>query len=188
MPKLIDRQIADPKKPFIPFDSTGNQPVPDFLPIGGDQLVRQTSSTHGPDGYITTDPKQIARNQERLEFKIKSAAHQFTYHDRLDVADADTLVIAYGVTARAARVAVKQLARSDRRASLLVLKTLWPVPEELIRGIAEDYWRIVVVEMNLGQYLREIERILPDKKIDFLGQMNGELIKPGQIQEVIQNG
>ncbi len=28
----------------------------------------------------------------------------------------------------------------------------------------------------------------PDKKNDFLGQMNGELIKPGQIMEVIQNG
>jgi len=41
------------------------------------------------------------------------------------------------------------------------------------------------MEMNLGQYVREIERILPDKKVDFLGQMDGRLIPPQRIQEVI---
>ena len=162
--------------------------MPDFLPIGGARLVRQTSSTHGPDGYITTDSEQIARNQERLDFKIKSAVHQFTYHNHFTVSGADTLVIAYGVTARAARVAIKKMASSRRRASLLVLKTLWPVPEQLIQKTAAGYRRIVVVEMNLGQYVQEIKRLLSGKKIEFLGQMNGELIKPGQIQEVIQNG
>ena len=44
------------------------------------------------------------------------------------------------------------------------------------------------MEMNLGQYVREIQRLLPDKTIDFLGQMNGELITPQQITEVILNG
>ena len=39
--------------------------------------------------------------------------------------------------------------------------------------------------MNLGQYVREIQRVLPDHDIRFLGQMNGELIKPHQIQEVV---
>jgi 2-oxoglutarate ferredoxin oxidoreductase subunit alpha len=74
------------------------------------------------------------------------------------------------------------------KASLLILKTLWPVPEQLILEKAAPYKRVVMAEMNLGQYVRELQRLLTDKKIDFLGQMNGELIKPGQIQEVIQNG
>jgi len=69
-----------------------------------------------------------------------------------------------------------------------VLKTLWPVPEQLIREKAEPYTRVVMPEMNLGQYVRELQRVLPGKGIDFLGRMNGELIKPGQIQEVIQHG
>jgi 2-oxoglutarate ferredoxin oxidoreductase subunit alpha len=70
-----------------------------------------------------------------------------------------------------------------------VLKTLWPVPERLIRQIQPPpIDRVVVVEMNLGQYVREIQRLLPGKQVDFFGQMNGELIKPGQIQEVIENG
>jgi 2-oxoglutarate ferredoxin oxidoreductase subunit alpha len=43
----------------------------------------------------------------------------------------------------------------------------------------------VVVEMNMGQYVREIQRLLPGKPVSFLGQMNGNLIKPEQIREVI---
>jgi 2-oxoglutarate ferredoxin oxidoreductase subunit alpha len=69
--------------------------------------------------------------------------------------------------------------------SLLVLKTLWPVPADLIKSIASRYSRIVVFEMNMGQYVREIERLLPDKQIDFHGQMNGELIAPWEMVEVL---
>jgi 2-oxoglutarate ferredoxin oxidoreductase subunit alpha len=97
-------------------------------------------------------------------------------------------VIAYGVTARAAKVAVKRLQQGGHLASLLVLKTLWPVPEALIREKAAPYQRVVMAEMNLGQYVREVQRLLPDKEIGFMGQMNGELIKPAQIMEVIENG
>jgi 2-oxoglutarate ferredoxin oxidoreductase subunit alpha len=43
--------------------------------------------------------------------------------------------------------------------------------------------RVLVVEMNLGQYVREIERLLPGRKIDFCGQMDGRLIAPETIVE-----
>lgn len=188
LPQLVERRMADANKSFAPFGVTGDQRVPDFLPIGGRQLVRQTSSTHGTDGYITTDPDQIAMVRQRLDTKLKKAVSDFTFYDEYTVADTDTLVIAYGVTSRAAKAAVKNLQQSNSPASLLVLKTLWPVPQQLICEKAAPYNRVVMAEMNLGQYVRELQRLLPDKKIDFLGQMNGELIKPGQIMEMIQNG
>jgi 2-oxoglutarate ferredoxin oxidoreductase subunit alpha len=89
------------------------------------------------------------------------------------------------VTARAARVAVARPERPVKPVSLLVPKTLWPVPERLIVEYGRPYDRVVVVEMNLGQYVREIQRLLPGKQVDFFGQMNGNLIKPEQIREVI---
>jgi 2-oxoglutarate ferredoxin oxidoreductase subunit alpha len=62
------------------------------------------------------------------------------------------------------------------------------VPEELIKEKAKHAQRVVVVEMNLGQYVREIERVLPDKTIDFLGQMDGRLISPNQIAKALAHG
>lgn len=188
IPPVSERKMADEDGDFLPFATKDDQLVPDFLPIGSTTLVRQTSSTHGPDGYITTDPEQIEKMQERLDAKIKTGISQFTFYDEYVVEGADTLVIVYGVTARAAKMAVKELQQSDKPASLLILKTLWPVPEALIREKASPYRRVVMAEMNLGQYVRELQRVLPGKQIDFLGRMNGELIKPGQIMERIQNG
>jgi 2-oxoglutarate ferredoxin oxidoreductase subunit alpha len=188
LPQTIDRKKADEHKPFVPFASTQERPVPEFIPLGSRQLVRQTSSTHGPDGYITTDPDQISQMLQRMKAKIESAVQKFTFYDEHRVSGATTLVVTYGITARAALAAVKRLQKSAHPASLLVLKTLWPVPEALLREKAAPYQRLVAAEMNLGQYVRELLRILPDKKIDFIGQMNGELIQPGQIMEVVDDG
>jgi 2-oxoglutarate ferredoxin oxidoreductase subunit alpha len=41
--------------------------------------------------------------------------------------------------------------------------------------------------MNLGQYVNEIRRILGGRTIDFYGQMNGVLISPAKVMEVIEN-
>ncbi|MEJ2641417.1 MAG: transketolase C-terminal domain-containing protein [Desulfosarcinaceae bacterium] len=185
LPAVVDRRQADGETPFVPFGVGEGRHVPDFLPIGGKRLVRQTSSTHGVNGYITTDPEEIAMLQRRLKEKLTRSIAAFTYFDEIDTPGAETLVVAYGVTARAAKIAVRRLKERGQFASLLVLKTLWPVPEDLIREKAAPYQRVVMAEMNLGQYVRELERLLPDKQTAFVGQMNGELIKPAQIMDTI---
>ncbi len=159
--------------------------VPGFLPIGGPTLVRQTSSTHGAHGYITTDPAEIEAMNRRLQRKIEDKVEEFTFAETLLEPAADTLLVTYGVTARAARAACRRLKEHGRPVSLLVLKTLWPVPEALIRRSAAAAERVVVVEMNLGQYVHEIRRTLGGKRVDFLGRMDGQLIKPARIEEEV---
>ncbi|BBO90389.1 pyruvate flavodoxin/ferredoxin oxidoreductase [Desulfosarcina ovata] len=185
LPKIVDRKTADRSKPFLPFATTGDDSAPDFLPIGDEVLVRQTSSTHGANGYITVDPDEINAFQVRLQKKLTAHVDEFTFFEQDLDTRADTLLVAYGVTARASRVAVTTSRAAGKPVSLLTPKTLWPVPERLIVDTAAPYRRIVVVEMNTGQYVREIQRLLPGKTIDFFGQMNGNLIKPEQIREVI---
>jgi 2-oxoglutarate ferredoxin oxidoreductase subunit alpha len=187
-PKLVDRATASPDQPFLPFRVGKEQLVPDFLPVGGNTLVRQTSSTHAKTGYITTDTGEIAAVLSRLKTKLDSTVDQFSYYESLISKNAETLIISYGVTARAAKAAFTELQRQGEPVSLLVLKTLWPIPEKVIGEAARDIKRIVVVEMNLGQYVHEIERLLPGKRIDFAGQMNGQLIAPHKITETIANG
>ncbi|QTA82070.1 2-oxoglutarate synthase, subunit alpha [Desulfonema limicola] len=187
IPAIINRKTGTENKPFLPFGVSDKSLVPDFLPVGSKTLVRQTSSTHGPDGYITVDPGIISQTQERLYKKICSGIDKFTYYEADTEPDSDTLVICYGVTARAAKTAVYNLRKNGKKISLLILKTLWPVPEKLILKHARSIKRVIVPEMNLGQYVREIERILKGIKIEFLGRMDGNLIKPAQIEEMICN-
>ena len=185
---LVERRPADPDEPFLPFRVHADRQVPDFLPIGAKTLVRQTSSTHGANGYINTDPEEIGLMQQRLKEKLEGTVADYTYFDEIHIPEAETLIVTYGITARSARTAVERLKTEGHLASLLILKTLWPVPEALIRAKVGPYKRLVVAEMNLGQYVREIQRITPDKYIGFVGQMDGELIKPVQIMAEVRNG
>ena len=185
-PPVIDR-IQSKEENFLPFAVKEGSMVPEFLPIGGKTLVRQTSSTHGADGYITTDSNIIASFQNRLKNKLESAIDTFSFHESFIEEDADILIITYGVTGRAAKVVVSERRKTGNPLSLLILKTLWPVPEKIIRDKAKRAKKIFVFEMNMGQYVYEIERILPDKKVIFFGQMDGRLITPRQIMEAISN-
>lgn len=45
-----------------------------------------------------------------------------------------------------------------------------------------------MTEINPGQYIKELRKLLPDKKINFPGQMNGETIKPDRNMEIILHG
>ena len=184
VPERINRRPPPDSSSFLPFQVSGRMRTPYFLPIGGNVPVRQTSSTHGPDGYITTDPDQISATQQRLMSKLEAAVEDFSFYD-LQAEAADTLVITYGVTARAAGEAVRLCRKAGKSVGLLILKTLWPVPERLICEKAGPYRRVVVIEMNLGQYVHEIRRVLAGRRIDFYGQMDGRLVTPATIKEVI---
>ena len=188
IPDLVNRTAPPAGKPFLPFQVNEGQTVCDFLPIGGNVPVRQTSSTHGENGYITTDQAEIARVLLRLKAKLELAVDSFSFYELFADDQSDTLIVAYGVTARAAKAVYKELRGTGKPVSLLILKTLWPAPESVIRRAAETVKRVVVVEMNLGQYVQEIERIIGQKKVDFCGQMDGWLISPDKIKEAVTNG
>ncbi len=185
LPAVVERTRYEGDT-FLPFAAEPDK-APPFLPIGGKTLVRQTSSTHGPDGYITIDPDTISATQNRLRHKIQSKRNEIAIYEKKMVPDTKTLVISYGITTRAVDDAAAALAEKGQPISTLSLKTLWPVPEKVILDTASQFDRIVVIEMNLGQYVNEIRRVLQGKKVDFYGQMNGVLIPPAKIMEVIEN-
>ncbi|SDT84417.1 pyruvate flavodoxin/ferredoxin oxidoreductase [Desulfobacula phenolica] len=185
LPKIVERNLFS-ESTYLPFEAKPDA-APPFLPIGGKIIVRQTSSTHGPDGYLTIDPDVIAQNQARLRKKIHKARNRITLFEENIKKTSDTLVISYGITSRSVKNAAKRLEKKDKAVSTLTLKSLWPVPEDLLIKKAKPFTRIAVIEMNLGQYVKEIQRVLCDKKIGFYGQMNGQLITPSKIMEVIEN-
>jgi 2-oxoglutarate/2-oxoacid ferredoxin oxidoreductase subunit alpha len=184
-PPVIER-TQHTSGPFIPFVTKNGSDVPAFLPIGGSIPVRQTSSTHGADGFITTNPGEIEATIERLQRKIESQVHSFSFFEHEERQGARTLIVAYGVTARAAQAACHTLLQEKGiPVSLLILKPLWPPLEDVLKSAAADMERVLVVEMNTGQYVHEVRRVLGGKRVDFLGKMNGELMTPSEIMAEI---
>jgi len=98
--------------------------------------------------------------------------------------DARTLVIAYGSTARSARQAIHMCRRQN--VGLLVLKTIWPFPKEEVLLAAHGVRRVIVPEMNLGQVVLEVERLVGRDRVSRVNRADGEMITPDQILRAIQ--
>jgi 2-oxoglutarate ferredoxin oxidoreductase subunit alpha len=185
---------------FLPwrFDPIDRPPL--FSSYGGKHIVRFTGSSHDEHGMLTQDPAVVGRLNEHLWRKIEDHRSEIEFVSPDLQPEAATLLVSYGVTARAMAEAVRVSRTRDRRVSALTIQTVWPVPEDGILdvlcnpGCHAEIRRVVVGELNLGDFKREVERVVhgwaartsrPAPEIVGLSRVDGELITPGQFIEAI---
>jgi 2-oxoglutarate ferredoxin oxidoreductase subunit alpha len=163
-------------------------PAGEIVPLhryGLGDTIRFTGSTHDEGAVITKHPPTVAALNHHLAAKIEE------HLDDLELVTSDlqpgarTLIVSYGVTAGAARLAVEQARAAGRAVSHLVIASLWPVPEAAIGAALEGVERVVVPELNLGQYRREIERLAGERTVAGINRVDGELIGVEEIAEAI---
>ncbi len=130
--------------------------VPDF---GIGYRFHVTGLMHDERGYPTTDPAVASRLLERLENKVKAVA-DWVAPELYQVADADVVFIAYGITARIARQAVDHLRAKGILAGLFRPRAIWPFPGAALRESIQYARVVVVAEMNLGQWVYAVEHAL----------------------------
>jgi 2-oxoglutarate ferredoxin oxidoreductase subunit alpha len=173
---------------FRPYRYEPADGVPQLVPMGGENLVRFTGSTHDERAFLTKDPPTVARLNRHLAAKIED--HRDEIEDvALDLEPgARTLLVSYGVTAGAQRAAVRRLRAAGRKVSGAIVRSLWPVPETALARAFEGIGlrgRIVVAELNQGQYRREIERLGGGRQVVGVERMDGKLIVPAQLEEAV---
>jgi 2-oxoglutarate ferredoxin oxidoreductase subunit alpha len=175
---------------FIPYHVEHIDDVPAFSPFGGPNRVRFTGSTHDERGFLTKDREKVARLNEHLAAKIDAHRREIELVS-VDLQEgARTLILSYGVTARSSLEAVAIARQSGRKVSSLIIHSIWPVPEFAITEALRGVDRVVVPELNLGQYRREVERLANHEphnasrtEVVGVNRVDGELIAPNQILE-----
>lgn len=182
LPPIVERKKAAPDRPYLPHDFGSLEDVPAMSDFGGEHVARYTTSTHGRDAYLTTNPAAIQEMIDHFHAKIDNAADKIAMVKEDIQEGADTLVISYGVTSRSVAVAVASARSEGAKVSSLILQTLWPVPETAIRSAMRGVKKIVVPEMNMGQYILEIERLAPED-VEMIGvnKMDTTLVSPREI-------
>jgi len=180
-PAVVPRTVAPVDCVYEPHACALLEEVGPMSPIGGPHLVRYTTSTHDQRAYLAKDPVLIEEMLDHYRRKITDHLEEISHLDVDEQEGADTVIITYGVTARAARDAVASQRAAGRKVSLVVLKTLFPVPEAELAAVLARHERVVVAEMNLGQYVQELRRLTEESKIVSVAKMNTELISPTEI-------
>jgi 2-oxoglutarate ferredoxin oxidoreductase subunit alpha len=102
------------------------------------------------------------------------------------VDDADIVIVAYGCVARTAKQVVRNLRKKGIKVGLLRLITLWPFPGRVLEPVIKKVKKLIVPEMNMGQIYREVVRVNAGRKeVVRLGRVDGELMTPQEIEEVL---
>jgi len=194
VPAADDIPVVRPKGPL---DAPGGKPflsyapdedmVPRIAHAGEGYKVHMTGLTHDERGYPALDPETHDKLVNRLVDKIRLNADDILMYEEIDVEDADTIVIAFGCTARSARHAVIEARAAGHKCGLLRLITVWPFPETRIRELIQQgkVRRFIVPEINLGQLRREVER-LTQLPVVCLNHAGGSMPTPDDILELIR--
>ncbi len=175
----------DGKGEYKPYQAD-EQGVPPFLPVGDSRYqVRFNASTHDATGLIRKATPEALANTRRLREKIEHHLPEFTYFEHAPGDDHRLLLISYDISAEATREAAHQLAKKGVRPGVLILKTLLPLPMEVL-DIINAYQHRVVVEENLSGLLAEL--VWGAQVPETVHRINqiGALISPSQITAEVE--
>lgn len=137
---------------YIPYE-TDESLVPEFLPVTQkNHQVRFTASTHNKMGILQNVAPEALENSKRLQKKLEKHLDSYTYFDYEKQDGAELLIVSFDVTSLSSREAVQLINEKGKKASLLAVKTLFPVSQKIM-DIISGYKRVVIAEGNItGQY------------------------------------
>jgi len=101
--------------------------------------------------------------------------------------DAKIIIVAYGISSRIAKSAVKLARKEGIKAGLLRPKTLWPFPSDAIAKLAKPDIKFLSVELSHGQMVEDVRLAVNGKSsVEFFGKAGGGVVNEMEILEKIK--
>ena len=184
-------EVVERKKPtcapedYTPFDYSGG--ITPLASYGSEYVFKINGSMHDELGRPCARPDNADRVIRHLTDKIEKHRDEITITRKYQMEDAEYVIIAYGGTARSALSAMQKAREKGIRVGVLQLVTIWPVPEKEILETMNRAKAVIVPELNLGQYIGEINARNP-KNIPVVGvnRVDGKPIEPTEILKKIE--
>ena len=183
--------IWERKRPTGPPETFRTyEPGPDLVPpmprAGEGYRVFFESLTHDERGYPAMNAEAHGALVRRLVDKILNYRSLIDDFEERDTDGAEIVVLSYGISARIATRAVHLARARGLAVGLLRLKTAWPFPERRVRELSRRVRGFVVPEVNLGQMVREVERVAVDTcRVRLVPHAGGALHEPEEILDAI---
>lgn len=186
--RLLNR--PKPKKSFtkkyLPFATDFSSNVPRIANFGEGFHFNVTGLIHDLDGFPTTAPEKTELLLTRLHQKINSRIKEICLWEGENLDDSSIILCSYGATARSCAQAAKEASKIGLKTGLLKLKTIWPFPDFVFKNLEPK--AVIVCEMNMGQILREVERVSKGRfSVIGVNSSRGTMITPREILDKIEN-
>jgi 2-oxoglutarate ferredoxin oxidoreductase subunit alpha len=169
--------------PYLPRED-GRLPMSDF---GGVHRYNVTGLFHDMWGFPSSEPRAVHDLLRHLVDKLENRTNLIARYKEYYLEDAEHLLISYGSAARSARHVVENRRMRGEKLGLLELQTLWPFPHDMVREKCADAKSVIVVELNMGQILREVKMAVDDSRKVFLAnRIDGVFITPEDILNILR--
>lgn len=170
------KRFSGEAKDYFPYDVPSNTPAI-LNPFFEGYFYHVTGLHHGKGGFPTEDRNLAQSLVERLCGKIEGRAEEIAEFTSYKLEDAECVIIAYGSVYLAAIEAVNLLRKEGKRVGILSPKVLYPLAPKALNSYIKENQKVIVIELNRGQYVYEIEQML-GQKVEFFGQFDGRPIDP----------
>lgn len=194
-PEPGELEVVDRAAPTVapedykPYDAKSDTDVPPLAAFGSDYRFHVTGLNKAADGFPTTKADLVDFEERRQIAKVEcdEARADIESNEEFMTEDAEVVILAYGSSARSARYAVNELRSQGVKAGLFRPITIWPFPEKRVAELGKQAKAIVVPEMNLGQMILEVERVVKsDCALAGVNRVDGDPLTPTQIIEQVK--
>jgi 2-oxoglutarate ferredoxin oxidoreductase subunit alpha len=173
-------------KAYRVFGTTDDDLVPEMVKAGDGYRIHVTGLTHDERGYPAMTPEAQETLVHRLANKIRLNADQIMDVREDGVEGADIVVVSFGITSRVATAAIDEARKRGLKVGHARLVICWPFPARRIRELAQHVKAFVVLELNLGQMVREVERAVAGQaKVLSVPHCGGTVHDPDVILDAI---
>ncbi len=188
--KIVNRRKLDPftAKEALPFKALDS--VPPFAEPGKGFRFHYTGLVHDERGYPIIDKEVTRKLLMRLMNKVKEYRHEIvevSIHD--EDFEGNAAILVYGSIYRIVKVAHRRDKSLRKSACIFRPKVLWPAPDEELRKFIKDKGieKLVVIEMNMGQYVYIIKSIVHELgvKVMSLTLTPGFYPSPREINDLL---
>ena len=184
--EIINRTKPTDDEVYLPYACKGDSLIPPMASFGGGHRFHVTGLAHDETGFPTNSPEKNDKLVRRICAKVDNDVDNIVIYDNYMTDDAEYLFVALGSVARTSMHIVKELRAKGVKAGLFTPKTIWPFPEKALKAILPGVKKVIVPELNLGQLVLEVERIVSGAcPVELIAKVTGELFKTDELYDEV---
>ncbi len=178
---IVPRKVfTGPAEEYFPYQCEHDEPAT-LNPMYTGYRYHFTGLHHDKNGFPTEEIETCRKLIQRLEDKVALNEDEVESYEEFMMDDAEIMIVAYGSVSLAAKESIRHLRADGIKAGLFRPITIWPSPAAKMKEYADKIEKVLVVELNIGQFHSEVQRATSRLDIEGLFKVNGRAISPHEI-------
>ena len=160
--------------------------APETPPVRSDGLRGAKGRSSKIIKTFTSNPIELEEINWSLFRRYQLIKDNETSYESFMTEDAEMIVVAFGISARIAKGAIKSARAKGQKVGMIRPISLWPFPYDAIKQAAQTIKSFLVFEMSMGQMVEDVQfAVEGGADVEFYGRPGGVIPTPSEFARVI---